>query len=364
MASLYKRDETTILWIKYRDPESGKIIRESTGCHYDNSVELRRARELEATRTLAETKSKTATKAGGEWDTWVATWITGSVSGRSQERYLSGWKTIRLFLTENDIPAPMFVTYQNCSGYVEWRAAPDIKNGKYKAGKNTAILEFKLFRQIMGEAVRRGFCQGNPAREVILKRAPKKQFSDIEDARLQEIFKAIDLEADPDQTCFKRSLGIASYQGVRLNETNVNPMRDVNLVNKPPTITFTQKGDRKRTKPIHPELIPLFTRLQKAKATETYPMERTPNGRMRWGNRWTKFLRRHGFKETDPCLCFHSSRVMVENCLREAGIEQRVREFYLSHEHGDDDVNARYDRVKIREMLVCHAPLKRPWLKL
>lgn len=54
----------------------------------------------------------------------------------------------------------------------------------------------------------------------------------------------------------------------------------------------------------------------------------------------------------------------VENVLREAGIEQRVREVYLGHEHGSQEVNAAYDRVKLREMLACHAPLSRLWLKL
>lgn len=48
--------------------------------------------------------------------------------------------------------------------------------------------------------------------------------------------------------------------------------------------------------------------------------------------------------------------------LREARIAKEIREAYLSHEHGSADINAGYDRIKVREMLACHAPLQRDWL--
>jgi integrase len=255
------------------------------------------------------------------------------------------------------------VTYKFCCTYTGWRIIPDKRKGKYKAGKNTAILEFKIFRWLMREAVKREYCTGNPAREVVLKKEPRKEFPDLTDQQLQEIWQAIGEE--PDETNrirLQRSFAISLLHGVRLNETNPNPLTDVDLTSDIPTITFRQKGGRTRIKPLHPQLVPLFTRLKKEKAAQTYPMA-SDAGRLRWSDRWTQFWDRRGFKTKIPNVCFHSLRVTVENVLREASIEQRVREFYLSHEHGKD-INARYDRVKVREMLACHAPLNRNWLEV
>ena len=360
MASLFKQRDSTFWWVKFRD-RTGKICRQSTGFRHTIGADTRKAQELEARKTLEERQ----TPAGlpGRWDDWVEDFITAAVAGRTRERYLTAWRTLRMFLEEFKIAAPREVTYQNCSGYVTWRCVPDKRKGKYQCGKNTAILEFKILRWIMREAVKRDYCTGNPAREVVLKREPRKLFPDLEDATLQKIYAAILTESKPMQACYLHSFAISLLHGVRLNETNINPMTDVKLAATPPTIRFVQKGGRERIKPLHPQLVPMFQKLQEDKATETYPMERTKNGRMRWGNRWTKFLLRHGFKDDDGATCFHSLRVTVENVLREGGVEQRVRESYLTHEHSAD-VNARYDRVKLREMLACHAPLNRPWLKV
>lgn len=362
MASLYKQKDSKIWWIKYRDPQSGKIVRKSTGFRIDLGADKRRADELEAQKTLAEKQEAAGTP--GKWDSWVIPFIKANTSGRTTERYLTIWRTFRMFLEEYGVSCPRQVTYDFCSKYVPWREKPDKRKGKYKAVKNTAILEFKIFRWIMREAVLRGFCTGNPAREVVLKREPRKLFPDYTDEQLKKIYNAANSEPEPDRTCYLRCFAIALLHGVRLNETNVNPMADVKLAGEIPTIRFFQKGRRERIKPLHPQLIPLFAKLQEGKFTETYPMDREGQGRIRWGNRWTKFFIRHKLKDEDPNACFHSLRVTVENVLRESGVEQRVRESYLSHEHGNDDTNARYDRVKIREMVACHKPLERHWLAI
>jgi site-specific recombinase XerC len=361
MAFIYKRKNSPFWWINYRNPVTGKRELKSTGCRIGSGPDKRRAEEIEAEKTLAERQAPAA--AIGKWDSWVTDFIKEQVSGRTSERYLSAWRTLRMFLDETKIICPRDVTYQNCSTYLKWRADADHKNGKYNAGKNTAILEFKIFRWIMREAVKRGYCQGNPAREVVVKRAPRKIFPDLSDAKLKEIFDAIQTEPEPDRTQFKHSFAVALLHGVRLNETNVNPLQDVNLTSEMPTIRFFQKGGRERIKPLHPQLFKFFKTLQDDKAKQTYPMDTFPDGRLKWGGRWTKFFVRHGIKSTEPNACFHSLRVTVENVLREAGIPKEIREAYLSHEHGNQDVNARYDRIKTREMRICHEPLKRSWLE-
>ena len=364
MASIYQRDRSPFWWIKFRQPITNKTIRQSTYFRVGVGADTRKAQELEATKTLAERQAPA--EASGQWDTWVTSFIEDQTDGRTRERYLSGWRTIRCFLDEFKITTPREITYQNCSTYLKWRVIPDHKQGKYKAGKNTAILEFKILRWLMREAVKRGYAAGNPAREVVVKREPRKVFSDYTDEQLQAIHQAMETEPEPARTQFRRSFAVALLQGVRLNETNANPLTDVNLTGTIPTIRFFQKGGKERVKPLHPQLVPLFQQLQTAKSVQTYPMEKylsgRSKGRLKWGNRWTKFWMRHGFKTTNPNGCFHSLRVTVENVLREAGVTKEIRETYLSHEHGNADVNASYDRVKTREMLVCHAPLARPWL--
>ena len=360
MASIYKQKTSAYWWINYRNPRTGKIVRESTGFHHTIPAETRKAQELEAIKTLGERQAP-ATVAG-KWGLWVETYIRKQVKSRTAERYLTAWRTLRIFLDEHHIISPRDVTYENCSSYLDWRETPNHKSGKYKAGKNTAILEFKLLRWLLREAVKRGYCSSNPAREVVVKRAPRKIFPDYTDEQLQTIQTAFAKEPEAERICFQRSFAVALFQGVRLNETNVNPLRDVHLAAEIPTIRFLQKGGKDRIKPLHPQLIPLFRKLQTEKATETYTIKRNAAGRMMWGNRWTKFFIRHGIKDGNPNACFHSLRVTVENVLREAGIAKEIREAYLSHEHGNKDVNASYDRVKLRELRACHEPLNRSWL--
>jgi len=381
MASIYKRPGSSFWWINYRDPKTDKIQRVSTGFRIGVGDDTRRARELASMRTTDELRCHRE-PTNGKWDAWVVETIEDKTKGRTTERYLTAWRMLSLFLKDREIEAPHQVTYKRICDYVKWRSTPDPANGKYKAGLNTAVLEFKIFRWLMTQAVRNEYCSSNPARDVELKREPRKLFPDYTDAQLQKIYAAINTEPEPERTCFLRAFAISLLQGVRLNETNVNPSADVKLDAEPPTIRFFQKGGRERVKPLHPQLVPLFQKLQDAKASTVYPLERiSKSTRIRWGNRWTKFFDRHGFKHNpqpaendqptpaeeafiDPHACFHSLRVTVENVLREAGIEQRIREYYLSHEHGNGDVNARYDRVKLREMLACHKPLERSWLVL
>ena len=360
MASLYKQATSKFWWIKYRNPANGKIVRESTRYQFGVGPDTRKAMEMVAERTLKERQAPAGNP--GRWDTWVADYIREQVSGGTQRGYLISWNTVRMFLEEHAVSAPRELTYTICTKYVPWRLQTDRPNGKYHAGRNTAINEIKLLRWIMREAVRRDYAAGNPARELAVKRAPRRLYPDLTDAQLQRIYQAIQSEAEPRRTSFLRCFAVSILQGVRLNETNVNPMTDVTFDGEFPTIRFLQKGKRLRIKPLHTQLQPLFHRLRESGATSTY-MLGTGSVAGRWNSEWTKFFQRHQINQDIPNVCFHSMRVTVENVLREAGIEQRVREAYLTHEHCKD-VNAAYDRVKLRELLACQPPLSRPWLEL
>jgi integrase len=188
---------------------------------------------------------------------------------------------------------------------------------------------------------------------VTIKKAPRKLFPEMTDAELQRI-EACCLEyPEPLKTQFHNSFLVARYHGVRLNETNVNPMRDVRFWMegevKRAAVTFHQKGGKVKSKPLHPALFELFEKLQSRKATHTYPP-------LKWGSRWFNFFERHGFKAANPNLCFHSLRVTVKSRLRRHGISKELAMEYLSHEAADVDES--YNRFTLDDLQACHAALK------
>lgn len=354
MASLYKRPGTVFWWIKFRDPTTRKVVRESTLFRHGIGSETRKARELEAQRTLAERSSASAGKRGA-FAQWVKPWLDhpARLSARTRLRYTECWQMLRLFLDERKVFHPVQLTREHCFDYIAWRAEGKATNGKYQAGRNTALMELKILGMIMKEAVHRGHAPANPARELGLKRAPRKLKPELSDADYEHILKHIELEAEPNRTRLHRSLLVARYHGARLNETNVNPMVDVILWREGETprgsIRFHQKGGKVRVKPLHPRLIPLFTELKAARATQTYPAGMA-------SNLWTKFLVRCGLKARLPNVCFHCTRVTVETRLLRARVDKAVRMEYLSHDAGD--VNDSYNRFTLEDLRQCHAALE------
>lgn len=356
MASIYKRARSPFWWIKFLDA-TGAIQRQSTGLKVGVGSDYRRAVDLRAENSLLERRSQ-GVRPAETWERWVSEYICKEISGRTQERYLSAWRSLRLFLEEKEILSPRQLTYQHCSEYMPWRLKPNAKRGKYIAGKNTAILEIKVLRWLLREAVRRGYAAGNPARELVLRRDPRKLFPEYTREQLEEIAEAIEREPEPLRTQFRNCFLLARYHGVRLMETNVNPLRDVQLWPSDRTtacdglegsIRFHQKGGKIKEKPLHPKLIPLFADLIARKQIITY----TP---LKWGGRWFKFFERGGIRAKNPNACFHSLRVTVKNQLDAAGIPTEIVREYLSHT--PQDVHSSYGRfANLDKMRICHAAL-------
>lgn len=350
MASIFKRPRSPFWWVKYRDPASGKICRESTlqSC---NGPGTRRAREIEAEKTLLERRASQSVDRGS-FDTWVKPYLNTKYryNEKTLDRYLTCWRTLELFLAETKIKFPIQLRREHCFDYLAWREQPKVRNGKYRAGHNTALLELKILAMIMKEAVIRDYANANPARDLDIKRAPRKIKPELLDQDYQLILDHVATEPEPHRTAFRNSLLVARYHGARLNETNVNPCRDVKLTTTAAgtkgEITFKQKGGKVRVKPLHPELVPLFAELQQQKAKHTYEP-------WAWGNRWTKLLRRIGLAERKPNVCFHSTRVTVETRLARAGVDKAIRMEYLSHD--SQDVNDSYNRFTPDDLRVCHA---------
>lgn len=384
-----KRTLASPFWyVEHRDPvkvtltAGGKIIpvREVTAFRIANALETAKARELEARLTLLERSTSAAGRDKSAWKFWVKPLIDKLENPRSRERYHTAWRMLEMWLDAFEIAYPAQVTYAVCESYIPWREKPDPANRKFKVRRHTANFEFKFFRRLMKKAVHFGFTQNNPAREVelpSLKSQPRILKPDLSDAHLQDIWRAFADEPEPRQTCFRRAFALGLLHGVRVNETNVNPMTDIVFPMNGSNVTlaaikFLQKGSRERWKPLHPQLVPFFKMLRDRGERVTYPLDRDDDGRLKWNTAWhnffthkpcglTPFKQRDGLKHVG----FHCLRVTVQNVLREAGVPKEIREMYLTHEHEDhDDVNAAYDRVKLLEMVACHAHLNREWLKL
>jgi len=350
MAFLFKQPKSPFWWIRFRDPKTGRARRESTGYRIGVGHDTRKAREVMAIKTMAEcTISKSTVKEA--WDVWVTDFLNRRYNNNNhnKQRYHAGWKTIRLYLDEKKITLPRQLTREHCLQYPEWRTAPDNQKGKYKAGQNTALLELKILGVVMRDAVIRGFAPANPCYKLELKKAPRRISPEFTDDQLAQILEAIDREPEPMRTCFRNSFLVARWHGVRLNETRLNPMTDVEIWTEGTTkhglVRFKQKGAQYTTKSLHPELIPLFEDLRAKGLTETYPA-------IQWGNKWFRFLKRAGIKGASPNACFHSLRVTVASRMARNNVPIRKAMEYLTH--ASTTVHSAYVRWRPEDVDECH----------
>lgn len=363
MAHLYQRAKSNFHWISYVDAFTGKRIRESTGYSLKDPRETRLARELEAQKTLAE-RTTGRSHRNEAWDIWVTPFLKTHYAQNSGSlvRFLTAWRTLRLFLEQHKIAFPRNLTRESCLAYLDWRQKPDYTKGKYRACHNTALMELKTLGLIMKEATRRGFASTNPARELGLKRAARRQFPELTDEALKLIVESFPKEPEPLRTFLKNSFLVARWHGVRLAETWLNPQTDV--WQQPSNgqlrwmIFFRQKGARQSAKLLHPELIPLMEELRAAHAVQTYerPKAKIPE---RWPNRaariWHDFLKRHGIKKLVPNACFHSLRVTAASRMARAGVSQRKAMEYLTH--ASTTVHEAYVRWQPEDLEDCHRAL-------
>lgn len=346
---------------------NGKRERFSTGLRTDIGQDVRKAKELCAEYGLKEAKSGGTVgqrfRAEEQWENWVHGFVAIRYRNKpgTLRRWQSMWRNLRAYLEEKQIHTPRHLIRQHCFDYLAWRVkTPEEITalrrkgeavGRYAATHNTAHLELANLRKLMKEAVHRGFAPANPCAELGIGLDEKKKPCDFTDEMLARLEAYIQEQTEPDRTVLWRSYLMARYHGVRLNETNVNPMADVIL--KPEgkeTICFFQKGGRKRVKPLHPKLIPLFTELQAQGAKVLF--QKPPS----FAAFWWRHMDASGLKENNVKACFHSLRVTVQNRIRRAGVHDEIRRAYLSHEK-QGDVHEGYSRIGIDELRVCHAAL-------
>lgn len=346
MACHYKRPNSPFWWIRHRVNGVWKSF--SSGLRIGSGANLRAIREKVAQLTLEESQTRPKDHRHD-----FALWVTPYLNGRyhhqpsTLERYLDCWKTISLFLSERGVTSPSGLQRSHCFEYLDWRAEPDAKRGKYSACRNTAILELKILGLLMDEAVHRRYCQSNPCCRLKVKRDRPKQKPEFSEADLNTIHRHILQMPESDlRTALERSFLIARYQGCRLSETQVNPITDVVFYPDGATITFRRKGGRIDTTTLHPALHPLFRQLQQSGTTLTYPaMPATNHSKRstRLQKAWNSFFKRTGLKSKIPGATFHSLRVTAITRMARHGVPIQEAMHFVGH--ASETMNRIYVRL-------------------
>lgn len=332
MATLFVHKRSKFWYVRYRDPQTHKQRRESTGFLRDNPIDTRKARARAATLTAAELAVPAPSTHTSQWDGWVSDFLQVAYQQKraTLERYLTGWTTLKMFLEEKQISHPALLRREHCFAYMTWRAQPDRKRGKLRAGHNTALLELRILRVLLQEAVQRGYCTGNPCVRLQIAKQPVALKPALTPKQITLIREHIAALPAARREFYELSFEIACYQGCRLNETSLNPQTDVVLSRKGNRIRFHAKGGREFWTLLHPKLVPLFQRLRAERRTHTW---RAPDHSLRqWAAiKWAHFLRDTGLKEKIPRLCFHSTRVTVVTELYRNNVPENKAQNYVGH---------------------------------
>jgi hypothetical protein len=295
MASLFKRQRSQYWYIRFRDPLSGKRRRDATPYRHANKLETRNARELEAKKTYEEKKAPRALSRE-QWQAWVRPFLERRFYGPEQQltltKYLGCWRTIEAWLIEHGILAPAQVNHTLVMDYVDWRRR---SRAKKPIAPGTIVVDVKVWRLIMDEAIHRGWTLVNPCLRLGLSRKAQREGRAIRDEEDEAIVTA--LRQCPEW--MQISYEIAMAHGCRFKETRI-AMTDINLGYG--KVLFHAKGGKVFEVDLVPTLIPLIKDLKKRGAKYTWDL--SPHDMRQCGRNWTRFFRKLSFKD----LWFHCTR--------------------------------------------------------
>jgi integrase len=334
MASLYRRDRSPYWWIKYRDA-NGEICYESTGCRIGLGSETAKARQLKAKRTQEE--ADTARVSNKEhFDRWVIAFLETRYGRRKNTltKYQQAWNAISTFLESNGLRRPRQLKREHVIDYLKWRQNPPKDLGVRAVSLNSALLDIRIWRIIMFEAIAREFTAANPCSKLGISADRPKDKHEI--TSKEETLIRDKLKSRP--SWMSIAFEIAIRQGCRFSETCL-PLQDVELGRN--QITFTIKGGRRHTTALVPALRPLFRQLKKKGRVMTYDM---PPSRAR---NWHRFFRKVGLSH----LSFHCTRVTVITRLARAGVPEQQAMRFIGH--STLEVHRIYQKLKPGDLSDC-----------
>lgn len=352
MSSLYRRKGSPFWWANIVDPVSGKRINVSTKIKAGTSADYRKALAFIESKDRASTGLETK---DSSWENWVPLFIQSrySTSPRSLERVESSWRTINLFLCQNELTHPIQVNRNHCLAFLQWRKKAGMFKGSKgkKVSHNTALYDLKTLSMLLNEALDRKMIPLNPAARMLIKKEPPKEKDEATPAQIATIRARI---AEKIETAKRYksdrhakvadflhiSFEIAYHQGVRLAETHF-PLSWVNFTEG--FIRLHAKGNKYFDAPLNPQLRPLLEQLKAEGRTVTY--EQQPRASLLWFNFFNELRRK------DPSLknvSFHSLRVGGISRFARAGIPEPIVMKMVGH--SSTTVHRRYRRAPVSEL--------------
>lgn len=253
MASTYTRPDSDFIWMRFKR-DDGKWAAKATQYRKDNFGDARQAELLARDMTREERLRKTSAKSTERWADWVDQWI-GDRWGKIEQKntlilYQKYWWDLSRWLLDHSINTPLQMSY---NAAMQFRA-DSMADGK---SSNWTILRLKLMSQIMTEAVRRGFAQGNPLVKMGL-RADKPK---AKPAWSDEVIALVNREVKKQEQWMRVTFLLGLFQACRMRQCEI-PLADIDLARG--WITYWRtidgrplvKGDKPFTQPIDPRLLP------------------------------------------------------------------------------------------------------------
>jgi integrase len=322
-ASVYRRARSPYWWIAYWCPQRQKRICEATPYRWDAIQGKRKALDLADDRGKVAAADK-ETLGLERWECWVSDFLERRyptpARKKTHDRMVGGWNQWREFLINQKIAVPRALAYQSVLDFVAWRSSQVKKSSGKVVSKNTALCDVRIMSVVLREAMRRGYCDGNPCDRIGITKDTAKGKLEITDQEIDAIRHALKPRPGWMAVCFE----VAIHQGCRLQETSV-PWERIDFERE--TITFLAKGRNGRphefTTRLHPLLKPVLLKLRST-APDT---ERTCVLPVMAAKEWHFFFQETGL----PHLSFHCTRVTVITRLARAGVPIQQAMAFVGH---------------------------------
>lgn len=327
---VYERKGSPFWWIWHGHRDDRK--QESSGKRRSNPVGWKQAYDLARLRAGAAEGGVSGDES--RWDAWVEDWLRVLLPNPENAGSLvtakMHWKFIRAWLGSRSLLDPAGVTYAVAMEYFAWRQ----KNRRHqdRPKVQTATIEMKLLRRVLGEAVRREFIPKNPLAELKLAKPIPKEKPEItaeEEVTIRSALAAREGHLPWKERWMTVSFLFGIRHGWRINETSA-PLDRVRFDSW--EVLVRSKGNKWRTVPVHPELRPI---LADVKASGQKRSCAFPNNDVKAASRaWSLFFRgsaRDKIKGLFPHLCHHCGRVTVISRLARAGVPERLVMEFVGH---------------------------------
>ena len=319
--SVFKRSGRSVFYVSFWDPKRQKRVMEATPFRIDDPQGRRKATDL-ANEKSKEARTDKADGSPARWESWAEPYLRSRYGGLHQRktlhRVIGAWSQWRAFLEEQEARVPRAIDYNLVLAFIAWRTAQVRSVAKTKITKNTALCDVRIMSVLMREAMRRGFCEGNPCERLGIQQDRPAEKPEIKDAEVTKIRNELKTRPEWMRICFE----VAIHQGCRLSETSF-PLDRVDF--KRDTVRFSAKGRAGEphvfTTMLHPDLKPTLKALldRGDKVTCMLPVMAAKE--------WHFFLEDIKL----PHLCFHCTRVTVVTRMARSGVPMAQAMAYVGH---------------------------------